>query len=100
MDINYTAEALDEDFKVSNGVSFTVENGLMTLMAFVDLNSAWSINGMSIEERSEEIVLSVLTNGTSKGPRRVQFKIKATIEGIEEGWDGDVKIVVKEPYYS
>jgi hypothetical protein len=99
MDINYTSEQLDDDFHVSNGLSFTVKGAAVVLMAFVELNSAWTINGLSVEDCGEELRLAVLTSGSLKSPCTRQFKIKAVIEPVPRDWDGVVNIVVKEPDY-
>lgn len=100
MEINYTTEQLDADFKVADGVSFTLKDRAVVLMAFVKINSAWCINGLSVEDRGDELCLSVLTSGTLCSPHKNTFKIKAIIEPVAVDWDGRVNVIVKEPYYA
>ena len=97
MDINYSSDVLDLDFRVGNGVSFTVEHGRLSLMAFVEMPVGLSINGISIEERGNEIWLSVLTQGIAENASLNQRRITAVIEPIDNAWQGDVKIIVKQP---
>jgi hypothetical protein len=97
MEIDYTAEMLDEDFHVGNGVSYTIDNSVLILMAFVTINSAWKINGLSTENQGDTLLVSVLADGEVLGPEKVQYKITAKIEPVPNDWQGSVNIVVKEP---
>ncbi len=97
MDINYSSDVLDADFRVGNGVSFTVENGRLSLMAFVEMRADLSINGISVEERDNHLLLAVLTHGQLSSEAKNQRRITAVIEPIDNDWQGDVQIIVKDP---
>ena len=97
MNIDYTTEALDDDFDVNTGVSYAVQGKTLKAMGFVSVNCAWKIIGLSAEERNGEIILSVLCSGNSISNNQCQHRISARVQPINPQWNGTVRLIVKEP---
>lgn len=97
MDIDYTAECITEDFHPQDGVSSTLSGETLKAMGFVTIDKAWKINGLSAEQRGNEIILAVLCSGNSISNEPVQHKISAKIKPVHKDWQGDVRLIVKSP---
>ena len=97
MDIDYTAEPLTEDFHPQDGVSSALSGETLKAMGFVSIDKDWKINGLSAEQRGNEIILAVLCSGNSISNDLIQHKISAKIKPVNKDWQGEVRLVVKSP---
>ena len=100
MDIDYTSEPLNDDFHPQNGVSATPSGTTLKAMGFVSIDKDWSINGLSAEDRGEEIVLTVLCSGNTASNEDCQHRITARITPVTTDWKGQVRLVVRRPTIS